>query len=154
MRNTRLIAGAAIVVSLAFAAYAVGAQPQVKESTMSMPKVVNELVKIDQTLGNGAEALPPSNVSVHYTGWLYDPKQPDGHGAKFDSSLDRGEPFTFLLGGGQVIRGWDEGVAGMKVGGKRTLLIPSHMGYGSRGAGGVIPPYATLVFDVELLDVR
>jgi FKBP-type peptidyl-prolyl cis-trans isomerase FkpA len=91
---------------------------------------------------------------VHYTGWLYDPSKPEGHGQKFDSSLDRGDPFSFSLGGGQVIRGWDQGVAGMKVGGKRTLIIPSHLGYGARGAGGVIPPYATLIFDVELLGIR
>jgi FKBP-type peptidyl-prolyl cis-trans isomerase FkpA len=154
MQKTRLIASAALFAALAFAAVAVNAQPQAKEKTMTMPKAVNELIKIDQTIGNGAEALPPSNVTVHYTGWLYDPSKADGHGAKFDSSLDRGDPFAFYLGGGQVIRGWDEGVAGMKVGGKRTLLIPAHMGYGARGAGGVIPPHATLVFDVELLDVR
>ena len=121
---------------------------------MTMPKTVNDLMKIDQKVGDGSEALPLNNVAVHYTGWLYDPSKPEGHGNKFDSSVDRGEPFVFLLGGGQVIRGWDEGVAGMKVGGKRTLIIPSHMGYGAHGAGSVIPPYATLVFDVELLDVR
>lgn len=119
-----------------------------------MKKSINELEMIDQTVGGGKEAIGGTNVKVHYTGWLYDPSKPDGHGNKFDSSVDRGEPFEFFLGGGQVIRGWDEGVAGMKVGGKRTLIIPSHMGYGSRGAGGVIPPYATLLFDVELLDVQ
>ena len=125
-----------------------------EKNTMTLPKAVNELMKIDRTVGDGAEALPLNQVVVHYTGWLYDPGKPEGHGEKFDSSRDRGDPFDFLLGGGQVISGWDEGVAGMKVGGKRTLIIPSHMGYGARGAGGVIPPYATLVFDVELLDVR
>jgi FKBP-type peptidyl-prolyl cis-trans isomerase FkpA len=93
-------------------------------------------------------------VAVHYTGWLYDPARPDGKGKKFDSSVDRGEPFVFPLGGGRVISGWDQGVAGMKVGGKRTLVIPASMGYGDRGAGGVIPPNATLIFDVELLEVR
>jgi FKBP-type peptidyl-prolyl cis-trans isomerase len=91
---------------------------------------------------------------VHYTGWLYDPKAADKHGTKFDSSKDRGEPFSFKLGARQVISGWDQGVAGMKVGGTRTLVIPSDLAYGTRGAGGVIPPNATLVFDVELLDVR
>lgn len=121
---------------------------------MTLPKSVNDLMTIDQKVGAGTEAQTPSNVTVHYTGWLYDPSKPEGHGDKFDSSVDRGDPFTFYLGGGQVIRGWDEGVVGMKVGGKRTLIIPAHMGYGSRGAGGVIPPYATLVFDVELLDVK
>ena len=90
---------------------------------------------------------------MHYTGWLYDPAAPDGHGAKFDSSVDRKETFRFPLGAGKVIKGWDEGVAGMKVGGTRTLVIPPQMGYGARGAGGVIPPNATLVFDVELIDV-
>lgn len=154
MNKTRLVAAAAILLSLVFVAIAVDAQPQSKEKTMTMPKAVNELTKIDQMIGDGAEALPPTNVTVHYTGWLYDPSQAEGHGTKFDSSLDRGEPFEFYLGGGQVIRGWDEGVVGMKVGGKRTLIIPAHLGYGARGAGGVIPPNATLVFDVELLDVR
>ena len=119
-----------------------------------MSKSITELVKIDQVVGEGREAEPGFNVTVHYTGWLYDPSKPEGHGEKFDSSVDRREPFVFYLGGGQVIRGWDEGVAGMKVGGKRTLIIPSHMGYGERGAGGVIPPYATLVFDVELLGIK
>ncbi len=88
---------------------------------------------------------------MHYTGWLY---ENGTKGAKFDSSLDRGEPFEFPLGAGRVIKGWDEGVAGMKVGGKRTLIIPPQLGYGARGAGGVIPPNATLLFDVELLDVK
>jgi FKBP-type peptidyl-prolyl cis-trans isomerase len=91
---------------------------------------------------------------VHYTGWLYDAKAADKHGKKFDSSKDHGEPFSFKLGGGQVIRGWDQGVAGMKVGGTRTLVIPSELGYGQRGAGGAIPPNATLLFDVELLEVK
>jgi len=130
-------------------------QPTKEPAAMTdMPKTVNQLIQIDQKVGDGAEALPLNNVAVHYTGWLYDPAAKDGHGKKFDSSVDRGEPFVFLLGGGQVIRGWDEGVNGMKVGGKRTLIIPSHLGYGPRGAGGVIPPNATLLFDVELLDVR
>lgn len=113
-----------------------------------------DLQKIDTVVGNGAEAVSGRPVSVHYTGWLHDPGKPEGRGRKFDSSHDRRQPFDFNLGGGQVIRGWDEGVAGMKVGGKRTLIIPPEMGYGARGAGGVIPPNATLVFDVELLAVR
>jgi len=102
----------------------------------------------DTVVGEGPEATPGQNVTVHYTGWLFN----DGvQGAKFDSSKDRNDPFVFSLGAGMVIRGWDEGVAGMKVGGVRTLLIPADLGYGARGAGGVIPPNATLKFDVELL---
>ena len=107
----------------------------------------------DTTLGSGAEAVQGLRVKVHYTGWLHDPAAPNGRGAKFDSSKDRGDPFGFPLGAGNVIRGWDEGVQGMKVGGTRVLLIPPELGYGARGAGGVIPPNATLVFEVELLSV-
>ena len=101
----------------------------------------------DQVVGTGVEAVAGKTVSVHYTGWL-------ASGQKFDSSVDRGQPFSFPLGAGRVIKGWDEGVQGMKVGGKRKLTIPSELGYGLRGAGGVIPPNATLIFDVELLGVR
>ncbi len=115
---------------------------------------MTELQKIDTTLGTGAEATPGKHVSVHYTGWLFDAAAADQKGAKFDSSLDRGQLFDFPLAAGHVIKGWDEGVAGMKVGGKRTLIIPSEMGYGARGAGGVIPPNATLVFEVELHGVE
>ena len=104
----------------------------------------------DTTVGSGKRAEAGRSVRVHYTGWLYD----DGtKGAKFDSSKDRNDPFEFELGAGQVIRGWDEGVQGMKVGGARRLIIPASLGYGARGAGGVIPPNATLIFDVELLNV-
>ena len=107
----------------------------------------------DLVAGTGAEATPGSQVGVHYTGWLQDPKAPEGKGRKFDSSRDSGRPFAFVLGAGQVIRGWDQGVEGMKVGGQRRLVIPASLAYGDRGAGGVIPPGATLVFDVELLAV-
>ena len=117
-------------------------------------KPVTELVKTDVKLGKGAEAKAGQLVSVHYTGWLYDAAAPDHKGNKFDSSRDRGTPFQFPLGLGRVIKGWDVGVQGMKVGGQRTLVIPPEMGYGARGAGGVIPPNATLVFDVELLGVN
>ena len=113
-----------------------------------------DLVKTDVKVGDGTEATAGKLVSVHYTGWLYDEKAADTHGAKFDSSRDRGQPFDFPLGGGQVIKGWDQGVVGMKIGGQRTLIIPPEMGYGARGAGGVIPPNATLIFDVELLGVK
>jgi FKBP-type peptidyl-prolyl cis-trans isomerase FkpA len=109
---------------------------------------------VDTKPGTGDEARPGRVVSVHYTGYLYDASKPDKKGNKFDSSKDRNEPFEFPLGGGQVIQGWDQGFAGMKVGGARTLTIPPSMGYGARGAGGVIPPNATLVFDVELLAVK
>jgi len=115
---------------------------------------MSQLQITDTTVGTGAEAVKGKTVVVHYTGWLYDPAKPDKKGRKFDSSVDRGSPFTFPLGAGKVIKGWDEGVSGMRVGGKRTLVIPPAMAYGSRGAGGVIPPDATLLFDVELLGVR
>jgi FKBP-type peptidyl-prolyl cis-trans isomerase len=106
-----------------------------------------DLVIEDLKVGDGPEAKAGQTVSVHYTGWLTD-------GKKFDSSVDRGQPFEFPLGGGRVIKGWDQGVAGMKVGGKRKLTIPPHLGYGDRGAGGVIPPGATLIFEVELLGLK
>ncbi len=106
---------------------------------------------IDPVVGDGAQAAAGQHVSVHYTGWLY---QDGEQGAKFDSSRDRNDPFDFPLGAGMVIKGWDEGVQGMKIGGQRTLIIPPELGYGARGAGGVLPPNATLKFDVELLGVE
>ena len=115
---------------------------------------VADLQRIEVATGQGAVAAAGDEVSVHYTGWLYDQNAADKRGQKFDSSRDRGQPFVFLLGAGRVIRGWDEGVAGMRVGGKRELRIPADLGYGRDGAGGVIPPGASLVFEVELLDVR
>ena len=116
--------------------------------------IVNELIKTDTKLGEGAEAAPGHSVSVHYTGWLYDEMLPNHKGRKFDSSRDRGQPFDFPLGAGRVIKGWDQGVAGMKVGGQRTLTIPAYLGYGPIGAGEAIPPNTALVFDVELLGVN
>jgi FKBP-type peptidyl-prolyl cis-trans isomerase FkpA len=114
-----------------------------------------QLQKIDTVVGTGTEAVKGKTAVVHYTGWLYDPFAADKKGKKFDSSVDRKSPFSFPVGGGQVIAGWDEGVVGMKVGGKRTLIIPAYMGYGARGAGrGLIPPNAILLFDIELLEVK
>jgi len=124
------------------------AAPIVRKSSM------NELIKTDVKLGEGDLATNGKTVTVHYTGWLYDADASDHHGKKFDSSRDRNEPFSFPLGLGHVIAGWDQGVLGMKVGGQRTLIIPSDLGYGTRGAGRVIPPNATLLFDVELLEVN
>ena len=142
------LAGAALALAMSVAGaclgHAVAAEPKVTE----MP---DGLKYTDSKVGDGAVASPGATVSVHYTGWL----DKDGaKGAKFDSSLDRGQPFQFTLGAQQVIAGWDEGVAGMKVGGERTLIIPPELGYGARGAGGVIPPNATLIFDVQLLKVQ
>jgi FKBP-type peptidyl-prolyl cis-trans isomerase FkpA len=115
---------------------------------------VSELKKIDAKVGTGEEAVVGKTVKVHYTGWLYDAAAPDKKGTKFDSSHDRKEPFSFLLGSGRVIKGWDQGVLGMKIGGQRTLIIPPNMAYGAHGAGNVIPPNAALVFDVELIGLQ
>jgi len=117
---------------------------------MALTTTASGLQYEDTAVGEGAEAAKGQNVSVHYTGWLYNNGE---QGAKFDSSRDRNDPFEFSLGAGMVIKGWDEGVQGMKIGGQRTLIIPAALGYGARGAGGVIPPNATLKFDVELLKV-
>ncbi|MDP1636074.1 MAG: FKBP-type peptidyl-prolyl cis-trans isomerase [Gallionellaceae bacterium] len=116
--------------------------------------VISELIKTDNKLGSGTEAVAGKFVTVHYTGWLYDQNAASYKGKKFDSSFDHNKPFVFPLGSGRVIKGWDQGVEGMKVGGQRTLIIPPSLGYGERGAGNVIPPNATLVFDVELLNVK
>ncbi len=142
----------AIVTFVATAVFAQGGSA--KPNTSAPTKVTGDGTKMadglqfwDIKVGTGPVAAAGQTVKVHYTGWLT-------NGKKFDSSVDRAEPFTFNLGGRQVIKGWDEGVAGMKVGGKRQLRIPPQLGYGDRGAGGVIPPNATLIFDVELLGVR
>jgi FKBP-type peptidyl-prolyl cis-trans isomerase FkpA len=156
LKLSRTLASAATAVfifpsAIAFAqAPANAPNPQASK----MDANITSLQKIDMTVGDGAEAVKGKTAVVHYTGWLYDPYAPDKKGKKFDSSLDRKSPFGFPLGGGKVIAGWDEGVVGMKVGGKRTLIIPSDMAYGKRGAGGVIPPDATLLFEVELLEVK
>ena len=142
------IALAAALASLALAA----CSPRASAPAPATARVVGGLQSTDLVPGTGAEAVPNEYATVHYTGWLYDSTKPDQKGAQFDSSLG-GQPFQFMLGAGQVIPGWDQGVLGMKVGGKRRLVIPAELGYGDAGAGGVIPPGATLVFDVELIDV-
>jgi peptidylprolyl isomerase len=145
-----LIRFACAVLALAIAAAVplLGRAEAANNQVIEMP---NGLKYTDTKAGDGATATSGNKVSVHYTGWLYNN---GAKGAKFDSSVDRGQPFQFTLGAHQVIAGWDEGVAGMRVGGKRTLIIPPELGYGARGAGGVIPPNATLMFDVELLGVQ
>jgi len=125
-----------------------------QQNAFSDTTKVTELIKTDVKIGTGEEATGGHEVKVHYTGWLYKANLPQNKGPKFDSSVDRGEPFIFPLGTGRVIKGWDQGVVGMKVGGKRTLIVPAHLGYGTRGAGDSIPPGAVLVFDVELLELQ
>lgn len=115
---------------------------------------MTEFTTTDTKLGEGREAEKGLTITVHYSGWIYDENENDKKGNKFDSSKDRNEPFTFVLGVGQVIKGWDDGFAGMKIGGTRTIIIPSEMGYGTRGAGNVIPPNTDLIFDVELLGIQ
>jgi FKBP-type peptidyl-prolyl cis-trans isomerase FkpA len=148
-----LMLAALAAMPLTVAAQAAAPAPPTQGSSKldAMPK---ELQKTDVKQGTGKEASAGKPVIVHYTGWLYDETKPDRKGTKFDSSRDRQVPFGFFLGSGKVIKGWDEGVVGMKVGGQRTLVIPPSLGYGERGAGGVIPPNATLIFDVELIDVK
>jgi FKBP-type peptidyl-prolyl cis-trans isomerase FkpA len=140
LRIKTLLGLSLVVAALTFTSYANAAS--------------EELTKIDVHIGKGEDVVAGKTVNVHYTGWLFDKTAPNNKGEKFDSSRDRPGHFTFPLGSGRVIKGWDEGVQGMKVGGQRTLIIPSSMGYGSRGAGGVIPPNAKLIFDVELMGVR
>jgi peptidylprolyl isomerase len=147
MRSVQL--GAA-VTAVALIAFTTPSPEAAAQGTSKMVELANGLKYVDSTVGTGKEATSGHKVTVHYTGWL---DQSGSKGKKFDSSLDRGQPFSFNLGGHQVIRGWDEGVAGMKIGGKRTLTIPPELGYGARGAPGAIPPNATLIFDVELLGV-
>ena len=129
--------------------------PQTSEAPVTPPSAPEKPIytRTDLTVGTGAEAVNGRGLSVNYTGWLYDPSRPDLKGQMFDTSKGRG-PFDFVLGAGQVIPGWDQGFSGMKVGGSRRLIIPPDMAYGSQGAGGVIPPNATLVFEMELLGVK
>ncbi len=138
----------ALVLAASFAGVTAGLTPAKAQTVMTTP---DGLEIIDLKVGTGASPKAGQTVVVHYTGWLYVNGK---KGTKFDSSVDRGQPFEFPIGKQQVIAGWDEGVATMKIGGKRTLIIPPALGYGARGAGGVIPPNATLIFDVELLGVK
>lgn len=150
MKRTLFFPLALLLTAGIFSTYAYSEQAATKKEASNITK----LIKTDKKLGKGAQATAGKEVSVHYTGWLYDAAAADRKGKKFDSSRDRGMPFDFPLGAGVVIDGWDQGVEGMKVGGQRTLIIPANLGYGARGAAGVIPPNATLVFDVELLGVH
>ena len=150
MRSTHLGAAAALVI-LSLASPPVIATGAAQGAPSKMSELPSGLKYTDTTVGTGAVASSGHKVSVHYTGWLYNNGE---KGKKFDSSVDRGEPFSFALGAQQVIRGWDEGVAGMKVGGKRTLIIPPDLGYGKKGAGKDIPPNSTLLFEVELLKIK
>ncbi|MBV9017352.1 MAG: FKBP-type peptidyl-prolyl cis-trans isomerase [Alphaproteobacteria bacterium] len=150
MKLTHLTGAAAAFAVLALTAPVPITPALAQGAPGKMTELASGLKYTDSKVGDGAAATAGHKVTVNYTGWLDDKGE---KGKKFDSSLDAGKPFSFTLGGGQVIKGWDEGVAGMKVGGKRTLVIPPELGYGARGAGGVIPPNATLIFDVELLKV-
>ena len=135
-----------------FAVFTLSAAPAIAQSVAAAGASQVKLQLFDRVIGTGKLATAGRNVSVHYTGWLYAPKADKQHGAQFDSSLG-GAPFSFPLGAGSVIPGWEQGVAGMKVGGKRTLVVPAALGYGARGAGP-IPANANLIFDIELLDVK
>lgn len=147
---SRSLRAAAAVLAAALSFAALSAMPSHAQNA-DVPATSSGLRITDTVVGTGATPKTGQICVMHYTGWLYE----DGaKGQKFDSSVDRGQPFEFQIGTGQVIKGWDEGVATMKVGGKRTLIIPPEMGYGARGAGGVIPPNATLLFEVELLEVK
>jgi len=148
---TLIVSIAGIVLATAFFPTLLASN---RGDTMVQEAAMTELVKEDLEMGTGEEVTAGQTAVVHYTGWLHDPSKPEGKGKKFDSSRDHADTFAFTVGGGQVIRGWDLGVAGMKVGGKRRLIIPAELGYGARGAGGVIPGGATLVFDVELMAIR
>lgn len=152
----RHVTAAATLFAISLALAGLGGCTREPAQPVTAADQVALLQTTDLVVGAGAEAVAGSSATVHYTGWLYDHAAPEHKkaGQPFDSSRNSGRPFTFTLGQGQVIAGWDQGVAGMKVGGQRRLVIPSALAYGESGAGGVIPPSATLVFDVELLDVQ
>ena len=147
----RVVSASTLAAVAALGIFAVSATPASAQTQGKTMTTASGLQITDTKVGSGATPKTGQTCVMHYTGWLYNN---GAKGAKFDSSLDRGEPFEFAIGQGQVIKGWDEGVASMQVGGKRTLIIPPQLGYGARGAGGVIPPNATLIFDVELLAVK
>lgn len=154
MKTCQIFAAAGLL-ALGLATVPAGAENLASEKPAAVEDAeITSLKVIDTKTGDGMEAEAGRVIAVHYTGWLYDPAAPSNHGRKFDSSHDRGQPLSFQLGVGRVIKGWDEGVVGMKAGGKRTLIIPADMAYGERGAGRTIPPNAALIFDVELLEVR
>jgi FKBP-type peptidyl-prolyl cis-trans isomerase FkpA len=152
----RALVSLAAVAATGIAVHALAEQPTNAPAPATAPAVPEAVVLVtDLVAGIGDEALPGMIVIVHYTGWLHDPAAKDQHGRKFDSSRDRGQPFSFPLGSARVIRGWEQGIPGMKIGGTRRLVIPPELAYGPRGAGnGVIPPNATLIFEVELLAVE
>jgi peptidylprolyl isomerase len=157
MKQLRLMASAALIAALTCSGISNDVVAETKKKGAPMQENEKSIVTTpsglkyrDEKVGTGAVAQKGKKVSVHYTGWL---DQSGARGSKFDSSRDRGEPFQFSLGAQQVIAGWDEGVAGMQIGGVRTLMIPPNLGYGARGAGNVIPPNASLIFEVELLGV-
>jgi len=151
-QSLRVIALCTLIV----AAAACSEKPSAPAADTSPPAapVVNQLEKVDLQAGTGAEIATGQRAVVQYTGWLYEASAPDKKGKQFDSSKNGGQPFKFVIGAGQVIKGWDQGVVGMKVGGSRRLTIPPELGYGDAGAGGVIPPGATLVFDVDLIGIE
>ena len=153
MYKTKLLLNLSIILS-AFIMLPQTAFAYKEHGSPAHSTVDSQFQKIDTIVGTGPEAIVGKTVNVHYTGWIYDEGAPDNKGRKFDSSLDRDSHFSFLMGSGRVIKGWDQGVLGMKVGGQRTLIIPPSMGYGAQGAGNIIPPNATLIFDVELLGLQ
>lgn len=152
--SRRRLLAISLSAALGLAACGGGGDGAASWADISGSSGVQALKATDTVTGSGASADNGKTLTVHYSGYLYDQRQPNQRGSKFDSSVDRNQPFSFVLGTGQVIKGWDQGVAGMKVGGKRTLLLPAALAYGNSGAGQSIPPGAALIFDVELLDAR
>lgn len=142
------------IFGICFIIFNINAIEMMEKKGEKMNEKLDKLYLVDEKVGAGREAETGLIVKVHYTGWLFSTEKKDHKGKKFDSSVDRRQPFEFTLGVGQVIKGWDQGFSGMQVGGKRTIYIPSSLGYGPRGAGDVIPPNADLVFDVELLELH